>query len=206
MTEELTPIQGQNIEAGSPCLRGERLSFTGTLASMTHQQAHELVEQHGGAPTPHVSQQTTMLVIGEEGWPLQPNGQPSVKLQQVNEWRSEGHNIRILTESHWLHLIGLQEKQQEVHRLYTPAMLSQMLEISVGVIRRWERLGLIKAVKKVLRLPYFDFQEVASVRRLSDLLSAGVSRRETSAGISLGIFVCQHGSGSLKDGSTCVVL
>ena len=51
----------------SPCLQGERLSFTGTLASMTHKQAMELADQHGGSATHNVSKQTTMLVVGEEG-------------------------------------------------------------------------------------------------------------------------------------------
>ena len=62
--------EAPRLEAGSSCLRGDRVSFTGTLASMTHRQAHELVAQHGGEATAHVSKQTTMLVVGEEGWPL----------------------------------------------------------------------------------------------------------------------------------------
>ena len=52
----------------SPVLQGERIAFTGTLASMTHRQAMELVEQHGGQSSQHVSHQTTLLVVGEEGW------------------------------------------------------------------------------------------------------------------------------------------
>lgn len=168
---------------GSPPLQGERVSFTGTLASMTHRQAHEVVEEQGGVPTHHVSRQTTMLVVGEEGWPLEPDGQPSQKLQQVTAWRQGGLDVRILRESDWLHLLGLEERRRDVHRLYTPAMLSQMLSVSVGTIRRWERLGLIKPARKVYRLPYFDFQEVAGVRRLTELLAAGVSRNELEAGL-----------------------
>ena len=154
------------------------MSFTGTLASMTHQTAHELVEAHGGTAMPHVSRQTTMLVIGEEGWPLEPDGKPSQKLTFVSQWRQEGVAIRILNESDWLHLLGLDERRQEVHRLYTPAMLSQLLGVTTGTIRRWERMGLIRAVRKVYRLPYFDYQEVTSARRIADLLASGVSREE----------------------------
>lgn len=162
----------------SPCLQGERLSFTGTLASMTHRQAMDLVEQHGGVATHGVSRQTTMLVVGEEGWPLEPDGKPSVKLREVTEWRAQGADIKVVSESDWLRLLGLEERRRDVHRLLTPAMLSQSLQISVGLIRHWERIGLIKPVKKVYRLPYFDFQEVACVRRLSELLQAGVSQSE----------------------------
>jgi tetratricopeptide (TPR) repeat protein len=160
--------------ASSPCLTGEKVSFTGTLASMTHQQAHELVEQHGGTATHSVSRQTTMLVVGEEGWPLEADGHPSIKLQQVTQWQEEGVAVRIVSESDWLRVVGLDGRRQEVHSLYTPAMLCQSLNVPIGTIRRWERLGLIRAVRKVYRLPYFDFSEAAGVRRLSDLLTAGV--------------------------------
>ncbi|MCH2586855.1 MAG: hypothetical protein MK004_00130, partial [Planctomycetales bacterium] len=33
----------------------------------------ELVANHGGNSTQHVNRQTTMLVVGEEGWPLEAN-------------------------------------------------------------------------------------------------------------------------------------
>lgn len=162
----------------SPVLQGERVAFTGTLASMTHAQAFILVAQHGGSATEHVSRQTTMLVVGEEGWPLEDNGQPSVKLQQVDHWRDLGYDIHVLEESHWLTLLGLNERRDEVHRLYTPAMLSQILGLSVHIIRGWERIGLIQPVKRVHRLPYFDFREVTSARRLSELFDSGISRKE----------------------------
>lgn len=162
----------------SPCLQGERVTFTGTLASLTHAEAAQLVEENGGTATDYVSRQLTMLVIGEEGWPLEDNGQPSVKLQQVERWVQSGADIQILNESQWLTLLGLNDHRDEVHRLYTPAMLSSILGISVHVIRGWERSGLIQPVKKIHRLPYFDFREVSSARRLSDLMNAGITREE----------------------------
>jgi tetratricopeptide (TPR) repeat protein len=145
---------------------------------MTHRQAMELAEQHGAVATHNVSRQTTMLVVGEEGWPLDPDGSPSVKLYEVTSWRQQGLDIKVLSESEWLHLLGLEERRRDVHRLLTPAMLSQTLGIPVSLIRHWEHLGLLKPVKKLFRLPYFDFQEAAGVRRLSELLRAGVPRQE----------------------------
>ena len=56
-------------------------------------------------------------------------------------------------------------------------MLADLLGVSVAVIRRWHRRGLIVPVREVRRLPYFDFQEVATARRLAELLAAGVSPR-----------------------------
>ena len=186
-SEFSTPQEQSTVEApttpsmsrtpqGSPPLQGERVAFTGTLASMPHKQAHAIVEQHGGTATQHVSRQTTLLVIGDEGWPLEPDGHPSVKLQQAQQLQEQGLPIRILGEAAWLKWIGLSDQPQEVRRMYTPAMLSQMLDVSVNVIRGWARVGLIRPVRRVFRLPYFDFQEVTSARQLTQLLQSGVPR------------------------------
>jgi tetratricopeptide (TPR) repeat protein len=169
--------------ASSPSLAGERVSFTGTLASMTHQQAHDLAQQHGGTATQHVSRQTTMLVVGEEGWPLEPDGRPSLNMQDASRLQQEGLPLRIVSESDWLRLLGLDGRCREVHALYTPAMLSRSLDVPIGTIRRWERLGLILPVKKVFRLPYFDYAEAAGVRRLNELLNAGVPRSQLEASL-----------------------
>jgi tetratricopeptide (TPR) repeat protein len=150
---------------------------------MTHQQAHELAQQHGGTATQHVSRQTTMLVVGEEGWPLEPDGHPSVKLQDASRLQQEGLPLRIVSESDWLRLLGLDGRCRDVHALYTPAMLSRSLDVPIGTIRRWERLGLIRPVKKVFRLPYFDYAEAAGVRRLNELLNAGVPRSQLEASL-----------------------
>ena len=181
---ETTSANSESLLESSPVLKGERLSFTGTLASMTHRQAMDLAEQQGGSTTHSVSKQTTMLVVGEEGWPLEIDGEPSVKLREVTEWLQQGIDIKVLQESDWLHLLGLEERRRDVHRLQTPAMLSQSLKVSVGLIRHWERIGLIQPIKKVFRLPYFDFQEVSCVRRLSELLQAGVSQHELEGSLS----------------------
>jgi tetratricopeptide (TPR) repeat protein len=164
--------------ASPAALSGERVTFTGVLASMTHAQAAELVQQHGGEATDHVSRQLTMLVVGEEGWPLEDDGRISRKLQEVLDWQGRGVPIRVVQESDFLRMVGLSEQPEEIRRLHTPAMLSQILQVPVYIIRSWERAGLIRAVRRVHRLPYFDFQEVSSARRLSELLQAGVPRAE----------------------------
>ena len=181
MTEnrpESAPSPSPAPLAGSPCLQAEQVAFTGVLASMTHTEAMELVANHGGTSTQHVNRQTTMLVVGEEGWPLEANGQPSVKWQDANNLARQGLPLRTITESEWLHLLGLDETRTEIHKAYTPAMLSNLLGVSVHLIRRWDRAGLITPLRRVHRLPYFSFQDVASARRLSELLAQGVPRSE----------------------------
>ena len=159
----------------SPPLCGESVAFTGTLASMVHREAIGLVEQYGGRATHSVSGSTTMLVIGEEGWPLEADGGTSQKLQQTMQLIADGSEVRIVAESDWLQLLGLDDHREEIRRAHTPAMLSRLLDVPVRMIRRWARLGLIRPVRRVCRLPYFDYREVASARRLAALLDEGVA-------------------------------
>lgn len=159
----------------SPVLRGEHVAFTGTLASMPHQQGFELVAQFGGVPQEHVSRHTTMLVVGEQEWPLDADGRPTQKLQQFLDWQQRGSESRLVNESDWLHLLDLHDKHDHIRRLHTSTTLSKLLGVSVTDIRRWERIGLIRPARKVYRLSYFDLREVAGARKLHGLLAAGVS-------------------------------
>jgi tetratricopeptide (TPR) repeat protein len=170
----------KSLSAAAPAvsslpLSGETVTFTGTLASMIHRDAIRMVENYGGRATHSVSGSTTMLVVGEEGWPLEEDGGASQKLQQVMQLLADGSEVRIVAESDWLQLLGLDDQREEIRRAHTPAMLSRLLDIPVRIIRRWARLGLIKPVRRVCRLPYFDYREVASARRLASLLEQGVS-------------------------------
>ena len=176
VAEDKDLIESKSVNlVSSPPLADECVTFTGTLASMVHREASALVETYGGRAVHSVSRAVTMLVVGEEGWPLEDNGTASQKLIHATELIAEGAEIRIVAESDWLHLIGLNERRDEIQRSYTPAMLSRLLDLPVGIIRRWARIGLIRAVRRVCRLPYFDYREVASAQRLAKLLEEGVT-------------------------------
>lgn len=170
---EFPNVNDRQLSSSLP-LSGECVSFTGTLASMIHREAAALVETYGGRAVQSVSGSVTMLVVGEEGWPIEEDGAASQKLAQATQLIAEGAEIRIVPESDWLHLIGLNERRDEIQGAYTPAMLSRLLDVPVGMIRRWSRIGLIRPVRRVCRLPYFDFREVASAQRLAKLLDEGV--------------------------------
>lgn len=185
ISDSLHPSQVLKIPAQPEVLTGESVALTGTLASMTHEQAGVVIEQHDGTYTQHISRSTTLLVIGEEGWPLEEDGKPSIKLQHAEALIQEGFEIRIASESDWLSMMGLYTDDPDVKRLYTPAMLSQLLDLPVHLIRGWERAGLIRAEKKVYRLPYFSYHEVTSARKLSELMHSGVSQEELTRSVQM---------------------
>jgi tetratricopeptide (TPR) repeat protein len=65
--------------------------------------------------------------------------------------------------------------QPSIQRLYTPAMLAELLNVPIAIIRRWHLRKLIVAHQEVRRLPYFDLPEVATAQRLAQLHKAGLS-------------------------------
>jgi tetratricopeptide (TPR) repeat protein len=157
-----------------PPLEGDRIVLIGRLASMSKRDATQLIRKHGGSVVDRNSGEATWIVIGEAELPI-------LDLSDAEEWldaetrvAADEGRIRVATETQlWQHL-GLVDVDHDVHRLYTPAMLADLLSVDIGTIRRWHRRGLIKPARMVRKLPYFDFQEVATARRLAELLSAGV--------------------------------
>ena len=190
MSDDIDPEVAPPTEPDDAAVfAGEVVAFTGTLASMTHAAAAALVADLGGTFTERLTHATTLLVVGEEGWPLADDGAPTAKFRKAVAWNRTGEaNVRLLAESDWLRAAGLSEAAGDgaagVRRLYTPAMLSRLLDVTPGRVRSWARSGLIRPVRTVHRLPYFDFAEVARTRTLAGLLEAGVSRADLEAGLS----------------------
>ena len=60
-------------------------------------------------------------------------------------------------------------------RLYTTAMLAELLRLPVPVVRQWVRCGLLVPVREVRRLAYFDGRELLTARRLAELFGAGLT-------------------------------
>jgi tetratricopeptide (TPR) repeat protein len=137
---------------------------------MSRREVRELLQRHDSIVVPLRDGRPDLLVVGE-GEP-----QRDARGQAVDPIRNDGL-LRIITETQLWERVGLIDPQQHVRRLYTPWMLSELLDIPVAVIRRWHRQGLITAARTVRRLAYFDFQEVSAIRRLAELLAAGCSPR-----------------------------
>ena len=158
-------------------LRDRRIAFVGKLASMAKRDVAQLVRRYGATVLDRPEASAHLIVLGEEDFPLASLAGQDDWFDEATRRQVEQGVIEVITETQLWQRLGLVEAEQEIHRLYTPAMLAEWLGVSVAVIRRWHRRGLIVPVREVRRLPYFDFQEVATARRLAELLAAGVSPR-----------------------------
>ena len=153
-------------------LAGKRIGFLGKLGGVTRREAQQMVRENGGTPLPRCDTSADVIVIGADVFPL--DEEDSLLDEDVRRLAGEGR-LEIISETQFWQRLGLMENEHVARRLYTPAMLAELLGVSVSTIRRWHRRGLIVPAREVHRLPYFDFQEVATAQRLAQLLAAGAS-------------------------------
>lgn len=153
-------------------LAGKRVAFVGKLGGVTKREAQQLVRQQGGTPVERGASDVDLVVVGADELPL---ADEDVPLDEASRQAAAEGRLEIISETQLWQRLGLVESEQHVRRLYTPAMLADLLGISLSTIRRWHRRGLIVPAREVRRLPYFDFQEVATARRLAQLLAAGAT-------------------------------
>jgi hypothetical protein len=171
------------LQPQSAQLVGQRVAFMGKLAGMSKRDAQQLVREQGGLPLERPDASATLLVLGEHE-PL-PALSMVEGLAEPVRIAVEAGQIEAVSETELWRRLGLVDLEHNVQRLYTPAMLAELTGVNVSVVRRWHRLGLIRPVREVRRLPYFDFQEVAAARQLAQMLASGMSaqaiRRQLSA-------------------------
>ena len=162
-------------QSAAALLQNRRVAFLGKLASMGRREAAQLLKSHGATVLDGPDATVDLLVVGEEELPLPKGDDFDDWLDEPTRQAAEEGKIEVLTETQLWQRLGLVEHEHDIHRLYTPAMLADLLKVPVAVIRRWHRRGLIVPVREVRKLPYFDFQEVATARRLTELLAAGMT-------------------------------
>ncbi len=87
-----TAVQARRVQA-SDALAGKTFVITGTLPSLTREQAEELIKSHGGKVAGSVSKKTSFLVIGAE-----PGGTKLSKAQELG--------VPLLDEAGLLEMLG----------------------------------------------------------------------------------------------------
>jgi tetratricopeptide (TPR) repeat protein len=134
---------------------------------MTRAEAFELVRSHGGTPSQTVTRQTSVLVVGELGWPLLDDGRPSNKLS-----RAGSYGIPVVSERRFLEWIG-KAISDSLHRTYSVDQIAALSKLSSSTIDELVRFGLLDP-----RGSLFGFRDLASARQISKLFAHGIALSE----------------------------
>jgi len=166
---ELNP---QATSDGEFDLDGRFVALVGQLGGHNRRDATRLLRQRGATTVDISDERVDLIVIGADELPVDNNDHLN---EHVLGRAAEGQ-IEIIGETQLWQRLGLLEPESLSRRLYTPAMLAELLGVSVKMVRRWYRHGLIVPAREVNRLPYFDFQEISVARQLARLVDAGISQ------------------------------
>lgn len=158
-------------ETSDPRLAQRRVALLGRLSGLSPCEAQDLIRACGGIPVAAPEDGADLVVLGIDDGPS----------PQADAWIERLAALDPLpefwTETQFLERLDAPQAARETGGSYTAAMLAELLRVPVATIRRWQRWGLIRPVRQVKRLSYFDFQEVAAARWWAQLLSSGVSSR-----------------------------
>lgn len=160
--------------AKSP-FEGKRVAFVGKLGGLNRREAARLIREQGGVPVEQNSATVDCIVVGAEQLPFDAQ---TLTYEASKREIAGDEPMEIIAESEFWRRLGMIETQHQIKQLYTPAMLADLLKISIATVRRWHRLGLIEPKHIVHRLPYFDFQEVQSARQLASWVDQGAKPTE----------------------------
>lgn len=168
---KLTMIEGGKSKAA---LAGKRVAFAGRFAAVTRDEAAELAAEAGAVPVPVAGEDTALLVVGEESWPVGDDGHVAVELERAGRLREAGGAIEMISERDFLEQVGV-SPADEAARVCTSEQLSRILHIPLRRLRAWIRRGLLKPVRTERRVEWFDFRAAAEIKRLAELTANGVS-------------------------------
>lgn len=153
-------------------LENKTVAFCGKLGGVSKREANRLVRNCGGIPVDMEHADINLVVLGADEIPM---SQGKELLNDHLRSKLRSGDLEVISETQLWERLGFVENDDEVQRLYTPAMVAELLKVPVACIRKWHRKGLIQPLREVHRLPYFDFQEVNTARRLAELVEGGAS-------------------------------
>jgi tetratricopeptide (TPR) repeat protein len=154
-------------------LAGRRIALVGRLSGMSRREVEQLVHDRGGQIVPRIDADTHLVVLNDDADDIPRLIENGDLIDDATRRAWRDGRLEVVRESEFWARLGLVDAGREVQRLYTPAMLSELVKVPVQAIRHWQRRGRLVATRLVGRLPYFDFEEVHVARRLAQLLSAG---------------------------------
>ena len=149
-----------------------KVAFTGKLASMSRREAAKRIAEAGGATANSIGRDTTMLVVGMDGWPLLSDGSISQKLVRAQRLAAQGAEIQIISEERFLERLGLKSRTENIRKSFDAQQICELVGIDADQLRRLEYAGLIHSCDG-----QFDFQDIVSLKTIVELRGRGIKQQ-----------------------------
>ena len=163
-----------------PIFANESVVFTGKLASFQRSEAQALVQKLGGSTPSGINKNVTLLVIGDEGYLKEIS--KSQKLKRAEEVNANGGKIRIISESEFLEMAGLDSHSTLAEKYYSLERVQSVFpKIRPDLVKYFARWGLFKPAVKTNARQYYQFKDLLIFRRINELLTAGLPLRKIAA-------------------------
>ena len=164
---------------------GQVVVFTGKLASVGRREARELVDRLGGIAADDVTARTTMLVVGVSGASpcsadaSTPEGARSLKLRKAERVNAAAPGrVRILPEEDFCRLGGLPSVEALDRQYHSLAqILDRYPAVREDHLRYLEKWSLVHPVARTNTNRYYGFQDLRTIRQLSEGLGSGAAFR-----------------------------
>jgi tetratricopeptide (TPR) repeat protein len=168
-------VSGQDVVQADASIAGRRVMLLGKLASMPRRDAEQLVRVHGGVVVESIDDLPNVVVASDDATDIRRLASVDAAVAESLKSYLAAGDAELIGESALWARLGLVDSGGGVERLYTAAMLAELVRAPVTAIRQWHRRGAIVAKREIRRLSYFDFEEVPVARKLAQLLAAGCS-------------------------------
>ncbi|MDZ7261404.1 MAG: tetratricopeptide repeat protein [candidate division KSB1 bacterium] len=162
--------------------RNKSVVFTGKLASLPRKEAQKIVRALGGLTPRMVTKTTTFLVVGDEGFLSRID--KSRKLKKAEALNEQGGNVRIISESDFLEMAGLETKETLRAKYYPLSHIQRLYPtLRTDRVKYFEKWGLLQPVVKTHTERYFQFKDLLIFRRVHTYLQQGKSLRGIARGL-----------------------
>ena len=132
---------------------------------MKREEAFALVRQHGGTPRRGVTKKTGVLVVGELGWPLLPDGKPSKSLSLA-----KSYGVAIASERRFLEWAGRARPGRPGQDL-----LRRSDRLAERPAARGDRAARRVRAARLRASERYGFRDLTAARQLAELLASGVA-------------------------------
>jgi tetratricopeptide (TPR) repeat protein len=174
-------------ESGRSALSGQLVVFTGKLSSLGRRDARALVARLGGATADDVNANTTMLVIGAEGFGPTPQETAATvrakshKLkhaEELNARQGSARPIQIVPEEEFCRLAGVPTPGTLKQQYYAMRdLLARYSALREDHLRYLVKCGALRPVLRTNADTFFAFPDVAAIKHANESLSQGGSLR-----------------------------